>query len=176
MSTFHDDELDEYENDFIEAWEGYFGQPMYYVELVPEESNIHKLYSESKKKIYDFENKKLFHGKFLRKPEMERGEIYGRENYDKAEISFITKELADLGVLKLKQSSVIETFDKEGTRKLYNIVGDYDKVQLRNRKLITRLIVSEVTERERTNIDEQTPPAEEIPTGETPTGGGLTYL
>lgn len=175
MSIWHDDDLDEYENDFIEAWSGYFGEPMYYVELKQAESNINQLYLESKKKIYDFDNKKLFHGKFLRKPESERGEIYGRENYDKAEISFITKELADLGVPIVKQSGVIEIFDREGTRKLYNIVGDYDKVQLRNRKLITRIIVSEVTERERTNIDEQAP-TEGNPTGESPNGGGLTYL
>lgn len=176
MSKMLDEEINEYSDDFIEAWEGYFAQPMYYVEIKLEESQVHPIYSESKKKIYDFENKRLIHGKFLQQPYTERGEIYGRENYDKAEISFITKELTDKGVLVINQSSVIEIFDNEGTRKLYNIIGDYGKVQIRNHKMVTRLIVSEVTERERTNIDEESPVEELAENVKPTTGGGLEYL
>ena len=173
---FTNEDIEDYELDLMEAWEGYFAQEMYYVPLMREESNIHPIYAESKKKIYDFDNKLLFHGKFLQEPYRERGEIYGRENYDKAEISFISKELRDKGVLHVEQSAVIEIFDNEGNRKLYNIVGDYGKVQLRNHKLVTRLIVSEVTERERTNVEEESPVEEEQVTESKFPQGGLIYL
>lgn len=174
--TFYDKEdVNEVEDEFIEAWTDTFGGAMYYVPLLRDKSEIHPIYSESKKKIYDFDNKLLFHGKFLQQPYMERGEIYGRENYDKAEISFVSKELRDKGISKVEQSSIIEIFDEEGIRKLYNIIGDYGKVQFRNSKLITRLIVSEVTERERTNAEEQSPVKEEV-TEETSSKGGLMYL
>ena len=173
---FTDEDVLEYELELLEAWEEVFAQPMYYVQLEREKSNIHPIYAESKKKVYDFENKILFHGKFLQEPYRERGEIYGRENYDKAEISFVSKELRDKGVLHVEQSAVIEIFDSDGNRKLYNIIGDYGKVQLRNRKLITRLIVSEVTERERTNLEEDLPPVEGNPKEESPKTEGLIYL
>lgn len=169
----YDEEIEEYEEDFIEAWRGYFGKPMFYIPLDRDKTKINDLYGESAKKVYDFENKKQFHGIFRQKPYAERGELYGRENYDTAEISFIAKELRDLGVEKIDQSAIIEIFERDGTRKLYNIIGDYGKVHLRDRKLTTRLIVSEVTETSRTNAEEL---LEEVPEEEPPKNGGLTYL
>lgn len=139
------DEIDEISTAFSEAWDEYFGQPMYYVPFLPEESKIHPLYRETNRKVYDFANKKPFTGTFKEEKYEERGEIHGRDNFEKAEITFVTKELHDLGVTAIDQSAIIEIFNRNGVRKLYNIIANYGKVQLGNNKVFTKLNVTEIT-------------------------------
>lgn len=137
-------ELDEISNAFSEAWEEFFGQEMFYVELSGA-TEIHPLYGESRGKIYDFEGKKPFNGTFKQDEYKERGEIGGRDNYEEATITFITKELIDLGIFTINQSAIIEIFHRDGERKLYNIISNYGKVQLGNNKIFTTLKVVEIT-------------------------------
>ena len=137
-------ELNEISDAFSEAWNEFFGQEMFYVKL-SQATEIHPLYGEAKKKLYDFENKVSFNGTFKQKKYEERGEINGRDNYEEAEITFVTKELYEKGITNIVQSSVIEIIHRNGERKLYNIISNYGKVQLGNNKIFTTLEVTEIT-------------------------------
>lgn len=137
-------ELDEISNAFSEAWDEFFGQPMFYVPFILDESEVHTLYRETRKKKYDWKAKREFIGTFKQEKYEERGEINGRDNYEKAEITFVTKELYDLGVKVIDQSSIIEIFHRDGSRKLYNIIANYGKVQLGNNKIFTKIEVVEI--------------------------------
>lgn len=139
-------EIDEISVAFSEAWRDYFGQDMYYVPIKEDAIEIHPLYRETRKKVYDWESKKKFNGTFKQEKYEERGEINGRDNYEEAEITLVTKELYDLGVKIIDQSAIIEIFHRDGTRKLYNIVANYGKVQLGNNKVFTKIEVVEITD------------------------------
>ena len=170
------EELDELSLEFIDAYKDIFGWEMFLVPLDRSNTNINELYGESSKKFYDFENKVPFYGIFRRQlPYLERGEIYGRENYDLAEVSVVSKQLRDAGVYVIDQSSIIEIFHKDGSRKLYNIVGDYGTVQLREEQLVTKIIVSEITEDSRTNYDNNDPAPEKGKGKFNPITGAVDY-
>lgn len=139
------DEIDEISDAFSEAWNEFFGQEMYYVPFDRENSPVHDLYNESSHKVYKWEDKVKFNGTFREEKYEEREEISGRDNFEKAEITFVTKELYDAGVIQLEQSSIIEIFHRNGVRKLYNIISNYGKVQLGNNKVFTKLDVVEIT-------------------------------
>lgn len=147
-------EIDEISVAFSEAWDEYFGQPMYYVPYKTIEDNIHPLYRETRQKEYDWKNKVLFNGTFKQEKYEERGEINGRDNYEEAEITLVTKELYDEGIKVIDQSAIIEIIHRDGSRKLYNIVANYGKVQLGDNKVFTKIEVVEITNFSEISLDE----------------------
>lgn len=133
-------EIDEISEAFSDAWDEFFGQPMYYVPLMAG-STVHPIYRESKTKQYDVENKKSFNGTFKVKDIEEKGEMNGRDEKTYAEITFVTKELYDQGILKINSRDQIHFFDRGGEEIKCNIIGHSGKVQLGDNKIFTKLDV-----------------------------------
>jgi hypothetical protein len=137
-------EIDEISEAFMDAWEEYFGQIMYYVPFNDNPSDKHSIYGESKKKTYDFTKKVMFHGTFKQEPIEEKGELGGGEEREVAEITLVTKELYDKGVKEFRLKDIIEITDRDGVTKNYNIYQNYGKVQLGNNRVFTKLKVVDI--------------------------------
>lgn len=136
-------ELDEISEAFQEAWNDSFGQEMFYVPFVKDKTTSHPIYGDSEEKFYDFENKKRFMGTFKELNNEEAGELFGKDTNVEAEITLITKELFDQGVLEIDQSALVEITHRGGRTQLYNITKSIGKVQLGNNRIFTRLGVVE---------------------------------
>lgn len=135
-------EIIEIENDFLDAWEEYFGQEMYYVKLLVK-TPTNSVYRESKVKTYDEANKLLFHGTFKENPTEEELFVAGGKVTPTGLIIFISKELIDQGVV-FSTNDVIDFTDINGTEHRYNIVSIQGKVQFGQHKVFTKLGVVEV--------------------------------
>jgi hypothetical protein len=132
-------EVNEIAQAFLDAWEEYFGQTMYYVKFIS--ADKHPLYGESKNKTYDFANKLSFYGTFKQEPIEEKGDIGGKDVTETAEITFVTKELEEKGLEEVNHEDIIEITDKNGITKTYNIVDHYGKVQFGSSRVFTKLKV-----------------------------------
>ena len=136
-------EIDEISEAFLDAWKEYFGQIMYYIPFNPTATQKHPVYGETKAKVYDEANKVMFHGTFKQEPIEEKGELAGGENYEVAEITFVTKELYDKGIVEIKPEDMVEVVFRGGKTKRYNIVAHYGKVQLSDNRIFTKLKVTD---------------------------------
>lgn len=136
-------ELDEISDAFLDAWKESFGQEMYYVPFLKDDTPVHPIYNESKKKKYDLENKVLFTGTFKELTNEEAGELFGNDTKVTAEITFVTKELYEQGVTKAQHSALVEITHRDGTTNLYDITEVIGKVQLGNNRILTKLGVVE---------------------------------
>lgn len=138
-------EIDEISEAFMDAWEEYFGQVMYYVPLLDVPTK-HPIYGESKTKDlnYDFANKVMFHGTFKESPIEEKGGVGGKDEKQKAEITFVTQELYSKGIKAIDPRAVIEITHRDGTVLLYNIVKRNGKVQLGDNHVFTKLDVVDI--------------------------------
>jgi hypothetical protein len=137
-------EIDEISVAFLDAWDQYFGEKMFYVPFLEAETSVHRVYKESKTKTYDYANKLQFTGTFKQQPIREEGEIAGKEEIEQAEITFVTKELYDKGVLEIDARSIVEITHRNGKTATYNIHNYYGKVQLGNNRIFTKLAVTEI--------------------------------
>ena len=134
-------EIIEIEQDFQDAWEDYFGQPMYYVKLLtltPTSST----YRESKVKTYDEANKLLFHGTFKENLSEEELAMGGGKVIPTGIITFITKELVDQDV-EFKTIDVIDVVNLDETTTRYDIIAMQKKVQFGTHKVFTKFGVVE---------------------------------
>lgn len=136
-------ELDEISEAFQEAWNDSFGQEMFYVPFDKGKTISHPIYGDSEEKVYDFDNKKRFMGTFKELNNEEAGELFGKDTNVEAEITLITKELFDQGVLEIDTSALVEITHRSGRTQLYNITKSIGKVQLGNNRIFTRLGVVE---------------------------------
>jgi hypothetical protein len=134
------DEIDEISDAFSEAWEEFFGQPMFYIQFIGAE-NPHSLYRESKKKMYAEDGKKPFYGTFKQELIEEKGEIGGRKETEVSEITFVTKELFEQGIIEVDSRDIIEVTNRAGYTHRYNIFGHLGKVQLGDNRVFTQLKV-----------------------------------
>lgn len=137
-------EIDEISEAFLDAWDEYFGQEMFYVPFLEDETTKHRVYKESKSKAYDFANKLKFTGTFKEEPLEEVGDVGGRDKQEKAEITFITKELEDKGITRIDSRAIIEITHKDGITKTYNIINNYGKVQFGSSRVFSKLGVVEI--------------------------------
>ena len=134
-------EIIEIESDFLEAWEDYFGQDMYYVKL--KETSSSSIYKESKLKVYDEENKVLFHGTFKENPTEEELGMGGARVIPTGMITFVTKELVDQQVTSFSTNDVIDIVFLDGTTQRFNIIAKQGKVQFGMHKVFTKFGVRE---------------------------------
>jgi hypothetical protein len=137
-------EIDEISQAFSDAWQEYFGEEMYYVPFSENDTPVHRVYKESKSKAYDFANKILFHGTFKQEPIDEKGELAGKNEREKAEITFVTKELFDRSIKEVDLRAIIEITDRNGVTKHYNILKRNGKVQLGNNHVFTKIEVVDI--------------------------------
>lgn len=137
-------EIDEISDAFQDAWDEYFGQEMFYVPFLKDSTTAHPLYKESKNKTYDFANKISFTGTFKEEPLEEVGEIAGKDEYQSAEITFVTKQLYDKGITTVNNADIIEITHRDGVTKTYNIIKHFGKVQLGDNRVFTKLEVTEI--------------------------------
>ena len=136
-------ELDEISDAFVDAWEEFFGQEMFYVPFDENASKPHPIYGENKNKVYDYENKKRFMGTFKELSDEEAGELFGQETKAEAEITYVTKELYEQGITRPKKSALVQITFRDGVTKLYNITEITGKVQLGDNRIFTKFGVFE---------------------------------
>lgn len=134
-------EADEISEAFISAWEDYFGDEMYYVKFDSTNTIADSLYGEQKAKVYNYDNKALFHGTLKEAPDLDVRKQSGKEIKKDYEISFITKELIDQGILEVDTNDIIQYIDRFGKNHLYKIYDSYQKVQFTDNKVFTKLKV-----------------------------------
>lgn len=134
-------EVDEISIAFKEAWTDYFGDEMYYVTFDLDKTIKDDLYEEQKAKMYDYDNKKLFHGTLKESPSMDKLKQSGKKVYKVFTITFVTKELVDQGVIAINTNDIILYIDRFGKEHKYKIYDDYQKVQFSDNKIFTMLNV-----------------------------------
>lgn len=135
------EELDEISNAFQDAWTEYFGDEMYYVPFCEKETKKDDLYLEQKTKVYDYENKKMFHGTLRETPAIDELRQTGKKIRKEFEISFVTKELVDQGIKYVNTNDIILYIDRFGTEFRYKIYDEFQKVQFSDNKIFTKLKV-----------------------------------
>lgn len=137
-------ELDEISLAFLDAWKEFFGQEMFFIPFLINETIVHRVYKESKGKKYDVDNKLSFTGTFKESTKEELGELFGQDTKAEAEVTFVTSELFDKGIKEVELSSRIEIAHRSGKIKLYDIVNVVTKVQLGTNRIFTKLGVLEL--------------------------------
>lgn len=135
------EEITEISQAFQEAWEEFFGAPMYYIPFDSSNSSPHPIYNESKGKKYDEANAVMFHGTLKERESQDVTAPTGKRIEKHFEITVVTQELIDKGVTHIDTNSIIRFTDRFG--KIYNleIYDDFQKVQLVDNKIFTKLKV-----------------------------------
>lgn len=146
------EEIDEISDAFIDAWEEYFGQMLYYVPFdeISTKNNAHPLYRDAPKKgkIYLWDDMKPFHGTLKSEEVKEVGDMFGKDETVKYTVTFITKELRDAGILDLDKEALIYLVDRDGINYVYNIISLNQKVQFGDNKVFTKFSVVEAGKKE----------------------------
>jgi hypothetical protein len=135
-------EINEISSAFSDAWQQYFGQPMYYIPMDELATEVHPIYGDTKVKAYKESSKISFYGTFKQSPIDEKGEMMGREIVEMAEITYVTKDLEDKGITEVQLEDMIEMTDKAGVTKRYNIIQYFGKVQFGDSRIFTKLKVA----------------------------------
>ena len=133
-------EIDEISEAFLEAWEDYFGTTMYYVPF-KEGEDLDSTYLESKSKVYDMENKVEFHGTIREIQSEDKSLATGKQIQKLFEITVVTKELIDGGVSHIDTNALILYTDRFNKDYHLSIYDDFQKVQLVDNKIFTKLLV-----------------------------------
>lgn len=137
-------EIDEISTAFLDAWTDYFGDVVYYIPFDYASSNADSVYSESKSKKYLNYEKKLIHASLKEREDLDVINPTGKYVVKHYEMTFVTKELADLGVTEIDTNAIISYTDRFGKEHKYMIYDDFQKVQLVDNKLFTKLKVRTV--------------------------------
>ena len=136
------EELDEISEAFEDAWENYFGCLMTYVPF-NRNSKKDSLYNESTSKKY-LEDKAInFHGTLKESVVEDKLMGAGKMKAKYFEITCVTKELIDKGLQSIDTDALIILVDRFGKKRKLSIYDDYQKVQLVDNKLFTKLRVVE---------------------------------
>jgi hypothetical protein len=138
-------EIDEISVAFKEAWVDYFGTEMYYVPFDRNSTTVNSIYQESKGKKYLYDSKMLFHGTIKELQHLDTGRPTGKRTEKFFEITFVTKELLDLGLLHVDTDDIIQYSDRFGREYTLLIYDDFQKVQLVDNKIFTKLLVRSKT-------------------------------
>lgn len=145
-------EIDEISEAFMDAWEEYFGQMLYYVSFdeISTKNNAHPLYRDVKKKgkIYLWDDMKPFHGTLKSEEVEEKGDMFGKDEDVVYNITLITKELRDQGILTIDKEALIYLVDRDGINHVFNITALNQKVQFGDNKVFTKLKVQRVGSKE----------------------------
>lgn len=136
-------EIDDISREFATAWEEFFGQEMYYVEMSNQPS-YDPLYREYGEKEYDFANKKKFFGTLKDLTEEEKVDAFGEDSEAKREITFVTLDLEKQGVTTLDDSSIIQVTEKNGETYYYNIEQINQSVQFGSTRVFSKMGVNRI--------------------------------
>lgn len=136
-------EINEISQAFLEAWQEFFGAPMLYIPLAGD-NDPHPIYNESKNKKYDEENAVVFYGTLKERETLDVTTAIGKRSRKHFEITLVTQELVDKGVEYIDTNAIIRFTDRFGRVFNYSIYDDYQKVQLVDNKLFTKLKVMEI--------------------------------
>lgn len=134
------EEIKEISQAFQQAWEDFFGAPMYYI---PYDTNddYDELYDENRSKDYKEAEAVLVHGTIKEKEDLDTTTPVGKLKVKHYTITLVTQELIDGGVTNIDTNSIIRHTDIHGVTTDYEIYDDYQKVQLGNNKIFTKLKV-----------------------------------
>lgn len=134
------EEIKEISDAFLDAWEEFFGAKMFYVPF-DYATEPHPIYKDSKRKSYLFENKKPFHGTLKEVESMDETRQTGKREKKQFILTFIQDELAEQGITHVDTNALIEFTDPYGKTFYFSIIDEYQKVQLTQYKLFTKLKV-----------------------------------
>lgn len=132
-------EIDEISVSFLEAWEEYFGTPMY---LIPYNyTGSSNIYGDKKSKDYDLDNAVMFHGTLKELESSDTVKPDGKYDEEYYDITLVTKELNDQGVYKIDTNSLIKYVDRFRNEYYFKIYDTFQKVQFSNNKIFTKIRV-----------------------------------
>ena len=134
------EEINEISQAFLEAWEEFFGAPMYYIPF-DETSSKHSIYNESKGKKYKEDEAVMFHGTIKERENQDVTKPTGKRVQKVFELTAVTKELIDGGIEHIDTNSIIRYTDQFGKVFTLSIYDDLQKVQLTNNKIFTKMKV-----------------------------------
>lgn len=138
-------EINEISNAFMEAWRDYFGDVMYYVPFDDQGTVVNHIYKESKGKKYLWNSKIAFHGTIKEIQSIDVAQPTGKREEKFFEITVVAKELIDKGVTHIDTNSIIQYTDRFGKEYRLSIYDDFQKVQLVDNKIFTKLLVRTIT-------------------------------
>lgn len=134
------EEINEISYEFLNAWKEFFGAEMYYIPL--DESSIpDPIYNEVKNKNYDESKAVSFYGTLKERESQDEIPPTGKRTEKFYEITLITQELIDKGINYINTNDIIKYIDRFGKVYYFEIYDDYQKVQLSNNKIFTKLKV-----------------------------------
>lgn len=135
-------EIDEISQAFIEAWEDYFGDIVYYVPFDYSGTKADgSIYSETKTKKYLYDKKVLLHATVKERENLDVNTAIGKRVEKHYEITFVTKELIDAGINQVDTNSILVYTDRFQSEHKFMIYDDFQKVQLVDNKVFTKLKV-----------------------------------
>ena len=123
-------EIDEISTAFMEAWKDYFGCIMYYVQFDLANTSMNTIYKESKQKSYLWDTKIPFHGTIKETQKLDVAQPTGKRVEKIFEITFVTKELIDLGIKHIDTSDIIQYIDRFGKEYRLSIFDDFQKTKI----------------------------------------------
>lgn len=136
------EELNDISQAFLDAWEEFFGAPMYYIPFSESTmSNPHSIYGESKTKQYKEAEAIMFYGTILERESDDITSPIGKSLEKFFEITCVTQELIDKGITHIDTNALIRYQDRFGKEYNLQIYDDFQKVQLVDNKIFTKLKV-----------------------------------
>ena len=142
MARMSQQEIDEISEAFLEAWADYFGDELYYVPF--DYTNTRPdggIYSETKYKKYLYDSKVLLHATVKEREDLDVDTPIGKSIEKHYEITFVTKELTDTGVHEIDTNAILVYTDRFEKEHKFHIYDDFQKVQLVDNKVFTKLKV-----------------------------------
>lgn len=135
-------EIDEISQAFLEAWTDYFGDIVYYVPFDYSTTKADtSIYSETKSKKYLYDQKIPLHATVKERENLDVGTAVGKHIEKHYEVTFVTKELADAGVFHVDTNAIMTYTDRFAKEYKFLIYDDFQKVQLVDNKIFTKLKV-----------------------------------
>lgn len=135
------EEINEISQAFLDAWKEFFGAPMLYIPFDSSTSNPHPIYNESRNKKYDEANAVEFYGTLKEREMQDVTAPTGKKIEKHYEITLVTQELIDKGVNYIDTNDIIRFTDRFGKVYDLEIYDDFQKVQLVDNKIFTKLKV-----------------------------------
>lgn len=135
------DELNEISQAFLDAWTEFFGAHMLYIPFDKTASNPNSIYNESKSKKYDEANAVEFYGTLKESEMQDTTTPTGKKVEKHYEIAIVTQELIDKGLKYINTNDIVRYTDRFGKVYDLEIYDDFQKVQLVDNKIFTKLKV-----------------------------------
>jgi len=137
-------EIDEISTSFSEAWEEYFGAPAYYLVCLEDQlTSDNELYEERIGKDAVFESRGPIPAIITYNPSIEELADAGLSDTVKIKITFVTKDLREIGIKHVSNKDRIGIIDRDSVTKLFVITEHNPNVQFVDNYIFTNIGAAE---------------------------------